>query len=851
MKMELNDETLTAYALGELDAAETKAVEKLLADAAKAGNTAPREALDEIRAAAQFAEEAFAEAGATESLTDAQREAVTAQVAKPRPVRWGRALALAAGIVLIATAFVVSRMDDQSLMEITSEIGIAGKKAEPGSNTYESLMEIAPGIPMDQREQMEALGYGDPSSVAGTELKKTREELGLVRGAPSAESAPRSGSLQNVQVGGSLRVRGNWYSENDLKRALTPQSPAASPQSALPGLQAGQNEQLSALGYVTDGVEVRTRIDLQRAEAKEQASRDWRYHTARADYAFGVQPAPVETPGTEAYAPIADSAFVRVTDQPLSTFSIDVDTASYSNVRRFLQDGQLPPPNAVRVEELINYFDYAYPAPTDGTPFASHFEAVACPWAPQHTLVRIGLKGREVPRAERPASNLVFLIDVSGSMQPENKLPLVKRAMKMLAQQLDERDRVTIVTYASGVSLALPPTNAGQQYTILSAIDMLGAGGSTNGEGGIQLAYESARRNFLPGGVNRVILATDGDFNVGISDNGSLQALIQQEAKSGVFLSVFGFGMGNLKDDTLETLADKGNGVYGYIDSEAEARKVFVEKLSGTLVTIAKDVKIQVEFNPARVAAYRLVGYENRALAAQDFNNDRKDAGEIGAGHTVTALYEVVPTGLVVPAEPTKATDPLRYQQRAPMNVSSLEGGLGLAEDMVYRKNFADAIAMLDVLRSQYPESWIKLSMRIIEVKRLGGMPLTPSEQAAIASPNHMDEMLLVKLRYKEPQADVSKLLEFPLKDARAETMSADLKFACAVAAFGKLLRGSPLGALSYNDMLQLAQAGLAASDDPHRAEMVQLMQGAQRMLLVQSEIEARRNELRALGYAQ
>ncbi len=348
---------------------------------------------------------------------------------------------------------------------------------------------------------------------------------------------------------------------------------------------------------------------------------------------------------TEAYDRIYENPFLAAQSNPLSTFSIDVDTASYSNVRRFLTQGKLPPPDAVRIEELVNYFRYDYAAPEGDAPFSAHVEVAACPWNAEHRLARIGLKGQEFAQEERGACNLVFLLDVSGSMNQPNKLPLLKSAMQMLVENLGKRDRVAIVVYAGSAGLVLPSTTCDEKQTILSALGRLEAGGSTNGGQGIRLAYKIARDNFVIDGVNRVLLCTDGDFNVGTTSQGDLIRLLEERAKEGVFLSVLGFGMGNYKDSTLEKLADKGNGNYAYIDTIHEARKVLVEQMDGTLVTIAKDVKIQVDFNPAEVGAYRLIGYENRMLRAEDFHDDTKDAGEIGAGHTVTALYELVPAG--------------------------------------------------------------------------------------------------------------------------------------------------------------------------------------------------------------
>jgi Ca-activated chloride channel family protein len=471
---------------------------------------------------------------------------------------------------------------------------------------------------------------------------------------------------------------------------------------------------------------------------------------------------------TEAYAHVKDNGFLRTAENPLSTFSIDVDTASYANVRRFLHQKQRPPADAVRIEELVNYFPYEYALPAGNVPFAASLEVAGAPWMPDHRLVRIGLKGREISEAQRPPANLVFLIDVSGSMNKPNKLPLVKQSLRLLVNQLRADDRVAIAVYAGKSGLALPSTRAREKATILEAIDELSPGGSTNGAMGIHLAYDIAKANFVAGGVNRVILATDGDFNVGTTSEGELVRLIGEKAASGVFLSVLGFGMGNLKDSTLERLADKGNGNYAYIDSLAEAKKTLVEQAGGTLVTIAKDVKIQVEFNPAQVQAYRLVGYENRLLAKEDFNNDKVDAGEIGAGHTVTALYEVVPVGAAMP-EDSPAVDGLKYQKTTQGAVSGEQGGLS-------------------------------------------------------------KELLTVKIRYKEPAGDVSTKLEFPLVDAgtRFADASGDFKFAAAVAGFGMTLRKSPhKGQLTLTDVLEWGRAGLGQDVGGYRAEFLTLVEAA------------------------
>jgi Ca-activated chloride channel family protein len=378
---------------------------------------------------------------------------------------------------------------------------------------------------------------------------------------------------------------------------------------------------------------------------------------------------------TEAYRHVEQNPFLTAKAQPLSTFSVDVDTASYSNSRRFLTDGSLPPRDAVRVEEWINYFSYDYAPPTGDAPVAIHSEVSSCPWNPAHQLVRIGIKGKPVAADKTPPRNLVFLLDVSGSMESPDKLPLLKNALGMLSQQLRPEDKVAIVVYAGASGLVLPATSGARQGAIRAALGSLEAGGSTNGGDGIRLAYSVAQQNFVKDGINRVILATDGDFNVGATSEGELTRLIEEKRKSGVFLTVLGFGTGNVKDSTMEMLADKGNGNYAYIDSAQEARKVLVKEAGATLVTIAKDVKLQVEFNPAKVQSYRLVGYENRLLAKEDFNDDKKDAGEIGAGHTVTAFYEVVPVGAKNP-KGGPAVDPLKYQSPSGLSSESMSGEL-------------------------------------------------------------------------------------------------------------------------------------------------------------------------------
>jgi Ca-activated chloride channel family protein len=363
---------------------------------------------------------------------------------------------------------------------------------------------------------------------------------------------------------------------------------------------------------------------------------------------------------TEGYAPVNENGYKNVRNNPLSTFSIDVDNASYSNIRRFINNGSLPPADAVRIEEMINYFRYDYPEPEGEHPFSVYTEVAVCPWNRNHKLLHVGLRGESIDKSSLPPSNLVFLIDVSGSMNSHNKLPLLKSAFGLLVNELRPQDHVAIVVYAGAAGLVLESTPGNSKEVIMSAIDNLEAGGSTAGGAGLRLAYKEAEKNFVKGGNNRIILATDGDFNVGESSNGGMERLVEEKRELGVFITVLGFGMGNYKDDKMEIIADKGNGNYSYIDNLQEARRVLVREFGGTLFTIAKDVKFQLEFNPSNVDSYRLIGYENRLLNDEDFNDDTKDAGEMGSGHMVTALYEIVPAGS---GEKIPSVDPLKYQE--------------------------------------------------------------------------------------------------------------------------------------------------------------------------------------------
>lgn len=471
--------------------------------------------------------------------------------------------------------------------------------------------------------------------------------------------------------------------------------------------------------------------------------------------------------GSEEYGGYKENRFISPLSEALSTFSIDVDTESYTNFRRFINQGQKPSKDAIRIEEFINYFKYNYDEPTKADPVKVTTEVGECPWDSQNRLVRIGVKAKEIAKEDLPSSNLVFLIDVSGSMSGATRLELVKSSMKMLVNTLRDNDRVAIVVYASEVGEKLASTPGSDKQTIKNAIDALSAYGSTNGAGGIQKAYEIAEKNFIKGGNNRIILCSDGDFNVGASSPQALEEMIEQKRQSGVFLSVLGYGMGNYKSNRMQVLAEKGNGNAFYIDNIQEANRVLVQEFSGTLYTIAKDVKLQLEFNPANVQAYRLVGYESRLLAKEDFNDDTKDAGEMGVGHTVTALYEIIPVG--VKSNMYGKVDDLKYQAPA---------------------------------------------------KPLSNMDLTDSP-----------ELLTVKLRYKQPDGDKSVKMELPVVDNGKNEVSSDMRFASAVAMFGQLLKGSEFkGNATYQKAIDLARSGISNDKDGYKAEFVRLAEAVKNM---------------------
>ena len=480
-------------------------------------------------------------------------------------------------------------------------------------------------------------------------------------------------------------------------------------------------------------------------------------------YPSTVSPAPsyVQQQDRERYGVIAENPIKLVAEAPVSTFSIDVDTGSYSNVRRMLNAGRLPPADSVRVEELINYFPYDYALPKGDAPFAVHTEIAPAPWNPQHALLRIGIKGQDIAKTSLPPANLVFLVDVSGSMGSADKLPLLKSSLALLVKQLRAQDHVSLVTYASGTRVVLEPTPGNHQARILAALDELTSGGSTAGAAGITLAYDMAQQGYIKGGINRIMLATDGDFNVGITNFDALKGMAAEKRKGGVSLSTLGFGTGNYNEQLMEQLADAGNGNYSYIDTLNEGQKVLVNEMTSTLATIAKDVKIQLEFNPDAVSEYRLIGYENRILKREDFNNDKVDAGEVGAGHTVTALYEL-----------------------------TLKGAPGSVDALRYGKDQSRATAKTD-------------------------------------------ELAYLRLRYKAPDGEVSRLAQWPLyrqdiKGSIAQA-SSEFRFATAVAAFGQQLRGGThTGSMDYAAIAQLANEARGTDRYGYRGEFLRLVDLAQ-----------------------
>ena len=884
-----DDPLLTAYALGELDAAEAAEFERRLA-----ADAALRDEVAAIRATGSSLREGFA-AEPVATLTESQRlrimrppvpAAALRAAAEPRAVlnsprifalrsRWvGAGLAAAAVIALTLTAAIMFNNGRQSNDYARS----SGQAAAEGGRQNMASADTAARMETLQRElavkdelQKEVLEGARARNEAGAMALSAGSETGPGRTSEAAPPAPATpqqapalapGAADPRPTGGVISTTGGALGgggrggaaaapgissgeaerDTDRRREAAPgqdpparPKPASTPEPAAgakpaetapfddraagglvqqPAAPADQRDDKAPASSTATGLrnpaqehaadreaavqllseeqiaqmekpEVRSAL-LQTEQWRSDATVDnTRRQLFRQAEHLRERLRQIEVQDAEEYSRINDNPFIKAEGKAaLSTFAADVDTASYSNIRRFLDGGALPPADAVRIEEMVNYFRYDYEPPTaaDGAaPFKANVEIAPAPWNPEHRLVRIGLRGMEMRMDMRPATSLVFLVDVSGSMNNPAKLPLVKHALNRLVRQLNGDDRLAIVTYAGNAGLVLDScyVNATNRERIDAAIETMTPGGSTNGAGGINLAYQVAREHFIKGGVNRVILCTDGDFNVGVSSADALVQLITEQRTSNVFLSVLGFGTGNLQEGKMEKLADAGNGNFAYIDSRDEAEKVLVKEMGSTLVTIAKDVKFQVEFNPTKVGAYRLIGYENRLLAAEDFNNDAKDAGEIGSGHTMTALYEVVPAGKEVEAlalnEPAGEIDELEFQKPAPP--AGAAGGAAGAD----------------------------LS----------------------------DDLLLLKVRYKEPEGDKSSLLRFTVKDEgkAINDASDDFRFASAVAEFGMLLRRSPYkSGATFEHVLAMAEGGLGEDREGYRAQFMDLVRKAQKL---------------------
>lgn len=717
MSINYDDPKWTAYVLGELGASERAILESELESSEEA-----REYVRELRHAASMMKEGLA-AHPDPALTQEQRASVQ-QAALPRPVRrwfvpslaWtaGLGTGLAAAVLLIATFTVPtllrSRQAAQEVRLTPPDGPVINSITAPVPPAIRDIPQSAPSSPAAEHQPVaRQKDVAAPAARSDEQLQSVAPPVAQM--AP-VEAKKESTLALNAEAGGTRSgVLAGVYG-GVLKASEAAPAPPQPPFPSTP---------------------------LPVAAALDRVNR----------------------------AGVGENPFISASQQPLSTFSVDVDTASYANVRRFLNQNQWPPQDSVRIEEMINYFTYEYPQAAAGQAVAGSLEVATAPWNPQHRLVRVGVKAKDV-RLGQKSSNLVFLIDVSGSMGTPERLPLLKSGLHLLVDKLTESDRVSIVTYAGASGIALAPISGDRKDVILRVIDSLHAEGNTNGGAGIQTAYELAVSNFIPASVNRVILATDGDFNVGITDPNQLTQMIEDKARSGVFLTVLGFG-NNFKDSLLARLAEKGHGNYAFIDTVNEARKVLVEQIDATLVAVAKDVKVQVEFNPAKVNAYRLLGYESRIMTAQDFNNDRKDANDMGSGQTVTALFEVVPRGVDVEINGGSGVEPLRYQQ-----------------------------------------------------------PSTLVEQPrAVRTSN---ELLALKIRYKDPEASESELLEMPLVDRGSafSNASADFRFVSAVAGFGMVLRDSAYkGSATLDWALTTAQNSRGLDKNGYREEFVRLVQRA------------------------
>jgi Ca-activated chloride channel family protein len=792
MSINYDDPKWTAYVLGELS--ET---ERAMLDAELESSQEAREFVQELRQAVSMMKEGLA-AQSDPALTPEQRLSVQRTASTIPVARWSPSTSslawaggLAAAVLMIATITIPSLLrsrqaaQEARLSPDTSfNNNIAAAAQQPNPEVFAPAQKSAPAalsVPAGARQAGEDAPVQETHAGALAEKKDLplngRNFSGLVplqqneitSQIAQADLTKQDAPVRDAEAYDALRDSSSKVRNARLPKVESQIADALTVKPAQPELrfQQGQNTNAGLAGGTRAGVLGGV------LKASEAAN------------------APAPTPPVTAPAPsvrmattfggLADSAgklrdrnnriiengFIAASQQPLATFSVDVDTASYSNVRRFLNQNQWPPQDSVRLEEMINYFNYDYPQAAGAQTVAGSLEVAAAPWNPQHRLVRVGVKAKDVRLGQKP-SNLVFLIDVSGSMGTPERLPLLKNGLHLLVDKLTEGDKVSIVTYAGASGIALAPISGDRKDAILRVIDSLHAEGNTNGGAGIQTAYELAVSNFIPGSVNRVILATDGDFNVGSTDPNELTQMIENKARSGVFLTVLGFG-NNFKDSLLGRLAEKGHGNYAFIDTLNEARKVLIEQIDSTLVAVAKDVKVQIEFNPAKINAYRLLGYERRVMAAQDFNNDRKDANDMGSGQTVTALFEVVPRGVEIDVNGVSGDEPLRYRQ-----------------------------------------------------------PAAAAEQPR--AERTTTELLDLRIRYKDPEGSASRLVELPLIDrgANFSTASADFRFASAVAGFGMILQDSAYkGSATFDWVLATARSSRGADKNGYREEFIRLVQRA------------------------
>ncbi len=744
--MNTEEQKLTAYALGELSGSEKEAFEKELKNNPdlQAEVDSIREFTGEIEAELKIEESPSLEDSQREKILEEARTTFTKVPKKKSAIPFlltGAAAAVVVGVIFLP-GLQKARMGTQDVVVKRDAYKEQRSEKEKRELRAEDNKIDAPGeFPLKY----------DQTRTPGP-VKKNETEILEIK---------RQALLRKLTEDDTLRVKArdkaskNDFTEEDLKKSE---------------LDRGVKKEF-AYEKLNE-----TRKDTNVAKSKKRMLLDKLPSIddplgAGAPLPNGILQKPIEG-NTERYGEYVENAFGVVKDSPLTTFSIDVDTASYTNLRRKLMNGYLPLKDAVRIEEMINYFDYDYPQPEAGRPFSVNTEVASSPWTSGNKLVRIGLQGKEVKVDKRPSSNLVFLIDVSGSMSSSDKLPLLKEGFQKMVSQLNEKDKEGIVVYAGNAGVVLEPTICDQRGRdlIIGALGRLNAGGSTNGAGGINEAYRLVQKNFIQGGTNRVILATDGDFNVGVSHDQGLIGLVKEKAKEKSYLTVLGFGQGNLNDRMMEEISNKGNGNYYYIDSAKESTKVLCEKISSTLVTIAKDVKIQVEFNPALVHSYRLIGYDNRRLKNEDFNDDKKDAGEIGAGHNVTAIYEIVPAGS---ANARPKIDDLKYQ------------------------------------------------------------PVEKEEAPLKRDRAFSDELLTVKLRYKSPEGGPSVLMKHPVKDTNTKFKDAskDFIFSSSVAAFGMLLKNSEYsGDATYAQIENWISGSKATQSNESREELLNLVRLVKRL---------------------